>query len=104
MSSIRIDFGVVRRRVGRHLSEKLIQGFASCGKADPVLNFGHQSHAKLSEKEAFVGSSGDLTSYGTSAGLAAARLIHQIDRVAVGEKNVLKPSRPSGVVSHVLDD
>lgn len=31
-----------------------------------------------------------MTGYRTSAGNAAARLIHQIDRVAVGEKNVFE--------------
>ena len=88
--SIRIDFDVVWRRVGRHLAEKLIQRYCILRKGRSDIELRPQSHAKLPEKEAFIGSGGDLSRDRTSAGIAAARLIDQIDRVAVGKENVFE--------------
>ena len=88
--SVCIDLGVIGRRVGRHLPEELIQRFGILLKDRSGVKFRPQSHAKLPEKEASVGSSGDLSGYRASSGIAATWLIHQIDRVAVGKKDVFE--------------
>ena len=82
--SIRVDLRVVWRRIGRHLAEELIQGFRILREGRSSIELRPQSHAKLSEKEAFLGSDGDLSGYRASSGIAATWLIHQIDRHRAG--------------------
>ncbi len=82
--SIRVDLRVVWRRIGRHLAEELIQRFRILRECRSVVELRPQSHSKLPEKEAFLGSGGDLSGYRASSGIAATWLIHQIDRHRAG--------------------
>ena len=88
---IRIDIEVYRSDSRRHLPEILVQGFLRVAAELHAFEIvGPDAHAEAVEPDFFVKCRGDGNSFRSSSGIAPPRLVHQIDRIAFPQEDVLE--------------